>query len=150
MDIKNQMVKTSLVYAIISALLIGINCIYGLFGHGVHSPYMTYMFLYTLLGGSLFYIGLYKSLPSLIKSKAYRLLNNLYNSGIATLTVGSFLSGILEIAGTGSDYQKYFFIVGFSMVGLSVIVMSVAIIMQRNSQKQVEKVRSRDIVRDKS
>ncbi|MGE4508212.1 MAG: DUF2871 family protein [Eubacteriaceae bacterium] len=130
---KNKFVKTILVYGIISVLLVGINWIYSLFGHGVASPYMTFMFLYSLLGGSLFYLALFKSVPRLIESKGFRIFYNLYNSGIATLIVGSFLAGILEIAGTGSDYQKYFFIAGFSLIGIAVTIMIFAIVLQKNS-----------------
>lgn len=141
LDIKNKLFKTALVYAILSLLLIGINWIYGLFGHGVNSPYMTFMFLYSLLGGSLFYLALYKSVPQLIKSKGFRIFYNLYNSGLATLIVGSFLTGILEIAGTGSDYQKYFFIGGFGLIGIAITIMVFVIVLQKNtdSQKKTKK-----------
>jgi hypothetical protein len=104
------------------------------------------MFLYSLLGGSLFYLALFKSVPRLIESKGFRIFYNLYNSGIATLIVGSFLAGILEIAGTGSDYQKYFFIAGFSLIGIAITVMTIAIVLQKNTdsqkntKKQVKKI----------
>lgn len=143
---KNKFVKTILVYGIISVLLVGINWIYSLFGHGVASPYMAFMFLYSLLGGSLFYLALFKSVPRLIESKGFRIFYNLYNSGIATLIVGSFMAGILEIAGTGSDYQKYFFIAGFSLIGITITVMTIAIVLQKNTdsqkntKKQVKKI----------
>ncbi|WKY43241.1 hypothetical protein Q5O14_11290 [Eubacteriaceae bacterium ES2] len=141
LGIKNQLVKTILVYAILSVLLVCVNWIYGLFGHGVDSPYMTFMFLYSLLGGCLFYLALYKSVPRLIESRLFRIFYNLYNSGLAALIVGSLLTGILEIAGTGSDYQKYFFIGGFGLIGIAIMIMAFAIVLQKNadSQKKTKK-----------
>jgi hypothetical protein len=45
---------------------------------------------------------------------------NIYNSGIAILTVGSLLYGILEIAGISSVYIKYYSIVGWIAIGLGI------------------------------
>ena len=47
-------------------------------------------------------------------------ITNIYNSGIAILTVGSLLYGILEIAGISSVYIKYYSIVGWIAIGLGI------------------------------
>lgn len=104
--------KTIIVY-----ILCGIGCIfaekvYGLFGHGVRSAAMTWMFLYPLLGGGLLFLLLRFARPRIQRYGLYRLGYNLYNAGIATLTTGSFLQGILEIAGTASPY-----VTGFAAAG---------------------------------
>ncbi|MCX5999452.1 MAG: hypothetical protein NTU41_07625 [Chloroflexi bacterium] len=45
-----------------------------------------------------------------------RFVTNVYSSGIATLTVGSLLRGIFDIAGTSSPYQPVFVVAGVLMV----------------------------------
>lgn len=93
--------------------------IYNHFGHGVYSAYMTYMFLFPLiLGGGIY--GLILILP--MTKEISRLTFNLYNSGIATLTVGSLLKGIFEIAGTSSPYVVVYWLVGTIMVVCSMLM----------------------------
>ena len=41
---------------------------------------------------------------------------SLYNAGITTLTVGSILRGIIEIAGADTVYPVYYFVVGTALV----------------------------------
>lgn len=45
-----------------------------------------------------------------------RILFNLYNAGIATLTGGSILRGIIDIAGADTTYPVYYFLVGTVIV----------------------------------
>lgn len=94
--------------------------IYVLFGHGVTSPAMTWMFLFPLAGGLLIYL-VNRAKVDIEDAERLRSFSNLYHSGIATLTVGSFLKGVLEIAGTDSVYLLYFYIVGFGMVLLGIV-----------------------------
>jgi hypothetical protein len=113
-----QYKRTVIVYLCFSILTFAIDKIYALFGHGVSSEAMTWMFLYPLLGGGLFYLLLGLLFPEINSFSGYRLFYNLYNSGIALLTAGSLLKGILEIAGTGSSYLKFYYILGFVMMGI--------------------------------
>ncbi len=93
--------------------------IYNHFGHGVYSFYMTYMFLLPLvLGGGVY--GLMLILPQI--KEVSRLPFNLYNSGVATLTIGSLLKGIFEIAGTSSPYVVVYWLVGTLMIVFSVLM----------------------------
>jgi len=107
------MFKTALVFLAVSLFCVIFSFIYARYSHGVHSDYMTYMFAYPLIGGTIVYllIGLLSKarIPG-------RFVINVYNSGIATLTMGSLLRGILDIAGTSSRYQSVFMIVGALMV----------------------------------
>jgi len=125
-NIKNswQLRKTIWVYIILSITAIAVNNLYALFGHGVHSAAMTWMFLYPLIGGGLGYFLIERLMPAIIHTGGYRLFYNLYNSGIATLTAGSFLKGILEIAGTTSPYTICFYIVGLllAVAGLVILI----------------------------
>jgi hypothetical protein len=90
--------------------------IYALFGHGVRSPAMDLMFLYPLAGGALPFFVLGRFFPRFAKRRFFRPGCNLYNSGIAALTAGALLRGILEIAGTGSRWIGLFFAAGAIMV----------------------------------
>lgn len=111
------------VYTLITLLTFIVSKIYGVFGHGVTSPSMTWMFLWPLLGGSLVYYIIEKSRPSLVSTSYFRVFSNLYNAGIATLTAGSFLQGIIEIAGASSDYIPYFFLMGGTFIVAGCLVL---------------------------
>jgi len=106
-----------------SVLAAAVNFIYGIFGHGVHSSYMTWMFLYPLAGGALLYSMICIAVPGVIRLPQYRIFFNLYNSGIATLTLGSFLKGILYIAGTDSAYTAYFDAAGWGMAAAGLVLL---------------------------
>ncbi len=115
--------KTVLVYIILTAAAVLVNRIYAYFGHGVHSNKMTYMFLYPLIGGALYYLAIGSVFSKTNRLWGYRLFYNMHNTGIATLTAGSFLNGILEIAGTGSEYVKWFYLIGWLFVGSGLILL---------------------------
>ena len=53
-DIRKKFLKTIEIFIMITIFTFIFNKVYGIFGHGVTSPYMTYMFLYPLVGGVLF------------------------------------------------------------------------------------------------
>ncbi|WP_303870929.1 hypothetical protein [Acetobacterium wieringae] len=114
--------KTIAVYLLMTVLAIAVNLIYGLFGHGVHSAAMTGMFLYPLLGGALGYLLIDRYMVFITRFVVYRIGYNSFNSGLAALTVGSFLKGILEIAGTNSPYLIIFFFLGWVAVGIGLVV----------------------------
>lgn len=122
LDTNNKIVKIISSYIIASISAVIFDRIYSLFSHGVSSAYMTFMFLYPLVGGALVYCLIYFFQKNL-KFENLRLSFNFYNSGIAILTIGSLLEGILQIAGTSSDYTIYYFIFGFliSLISFSVI-----------------------------
>lgn len=123
-DILIQPRHAKMAYLILTVIAVAVAQIYGLFGHGVTSAAMSWMFLYPLLGGFLLYYILGKA-PIAVKSvKKYRLFFNLYNSGIAALTAGSLLLGIFEIAGTSSPFTIIFYLVGgaMSLAGLIVLL----------------------------
>ena len=128
---RKQIRKTIWIYLILSVTAVVINKVYGVFGHGVDSPSMTWMFLYPLLGGALFYFIIERFVPHIIKLSGYRVFCNIYNSGIATLTFGSLLKGILNIAGTSSSYLVFFYIVGGGFLVAALIMMFIKIINQK-------------------
>jgi hypothetical protein len=119
--------KTILTYLALTVTAVLVDNIYALFGHGVRSAAMTWMFLYPLLGGALFYFFIGIIIPGISHAAGYRLFYNVYNSGIAILTVGSFLKGILDIAGTSSPYILLFYMTAclFIAAGLTLLAFPV-------------------------
>lgn len=115
------MKRTIEVYLILAFAAVLTDNIYALFGHGVRSASMTWMFLYPLLGGALVYLLIELLIPRLSAAAGFRLSCNLYNSGIALLTVGNFLRGILEIAGTESAYVPVFSIAGWGFAAAGMV-----------------------------
>ena len=122
-DIRKKFFKTIVIFTMITIFTFIFNKIYGIFGHGVTSPYMTYMFLYPLLGGVLFYGIIMLLIPSIVNKKRYRFFYNIYNSGLAILTVGSLLRGVMEIAGTFSSYLMFYTLVGWISIIISIGVL---------------------------
>src|SRR5574344_616306 len=99
LDIK----KRSIFYGLFALICIIVNYIYSLFSHNVSSIYMTYMFVIPIVG----------YLFSLISNKY--LYNNLLASSILTITLASFLEGIIEIAGTDTIFV-------YILLGVSIIL----------------------------
>lgn len=110
--------KTSFIYLIISLFCILFGAIYEMFSHEVYSFYMVYAFTFPLVGGTLPFCIL-----GFVNAKKYPCTGtrNLYHSGIATLTVGSFLQGVLDIYGTTNALINYYWIVGGVLLIVSVI-----------------------------
>ena len=84
---KKHNIKMIVGYLIASVLSFAVNKIYAIFGHGVSSDAMTWMFLYPLIGGVLLYLLIESLIPQIKLFAGYRLFCNLYNTGIAVLTV---------------------------------------------------------------
>ncbi|HHV10663.1 MAG TPA: hypothetical protein GXX75_10345 [Clostridiales bacterium] len=117
-----QINKTGFVYLLIALFCALFGAVYERFSHEVYSGYMIYAFAFPLAGGTLPYMMLSVSgcrrLPG-------RLSLNLYNTGIATLTVGSIMQGVLDIYGTTNDLLKVYWFAGFgfTLTGLSVYIL---------------------------
>lgn len=120
---KKQTRKTIWGYLILSIIAVVVDKVYGIFGHGVESASMTWMFLYPLLGGALFYFIIERVIPHITKFAGCRVFLNIYNSGIATLTIASLLKGIFEIAGTNSPYLVFYYMGGMIFIAVGLIIM---------------------------
>ena len=121
-------IRTAAVYLAASVLCIAATNVYALFGHGVRSAAMDFMFLYPLLGGSLVFFAI-ASLPAALAKKIARrsrLGYNLYNSGIASLTSAAMLTGVMEIAGTGSRWIQLIKALGIALLAASIVCQSLA------------------------
>lgn len=122
-----------LIYVALSLVAIIADKIYDIFGHGVDSPAMTWMFLYPLLGGALFYFIVNLLISPINKVTGFRVFFNMHNSGIATLTFASFLKGVFEIAGTNSSYLKYYYVVGCLFIVIGAINLIIVVINKEQS-----------------
>ena len=101
--------RVSLIYLIVSLFCALFGAVYEMFSHAVYSYYMIYAFVFPLLGGTLLFqiiavIG--------IKHYPHTLAGKLYHSGIAALTVGSIVRGVLDIYGTTNALADYYWIIG--------------------------------------
>lgn len=124
---KKQLRKTILVYLILSAAAVAVDNVYGIFSHGVDSVAMTWMFLYPLLGGAQFFFIIDKLVPYVTNFVGFRLLLNIHNSGIATLTLASLLKGVFEIASTNSPHLVYYYGIGWVFIAAGLIIMFVMV-----------------------
>ena len=118
-DIKKN-VKTIFVYICFTIFCAFFGAVYELYSHEVYSYFMIYAFAFPLvLGVLLFSLVLLAGMrfPS-------RLSFNLYNSGVACLTVGSIMKGVLDIYGTENGLIYVYFIAGFlfSVSGIGIYI----------------------------
>ena len=100
--------RTGLVYLSAALFCALFGAIYEHFSHGVYSGFMIYAFVYPLALGALPFFAMSLSgrrLPG-------RLPFNLYNAGIATLTVGSIFRGVLDIYGTTNSLTTVYWALG--------------------------------------
>ncbi len=100
------------------------SAVYEFFSHGVYSPYMLYAFLFPLAGGAV------PALAIALRSKGFfpgEAARSLYQSALATLTVGSLFAGALEIYGTTSPLTCVYWIAS----GLFLAASLIAVITQR-------------------
>lgn len=111
-EIERQ-VKTVFVYSAVSVFCILFAFIYEQFSYGEHSYYMRMMFCVPLIGGIVPFLAVYLFK---LKYKYSRAAYNLWNSGIAALTCGCLIRGIIEISGRTTDYDMIYLILGISLL----------------------------------
>lgn len=124
--------RTSLIYMAISAGLAFAGAVYELFSHGVYSYFMIYAFAITLIGGALpymlSYIGSLTGRFTLLRSLLGSDHDVMYHAGIATLTAGSIMKGVLDIYGTTNRLT-----VAYPVVGAILIIAAVALAVRKNT-----------------
>lgn len=133
---KNSVSKMFKIYIGVSIFCVILWKIYGNFSHGVNSIYMTYLFAWPLIMGALVNL-VFMVIKKLPRPRSFSV--NLYNSGVAALTVSSLLRGIFEIAGTACYLQTYLYNVGrlFVLAGVVVYVVSSLSLLWQNTDKHV-------------
>ena len=112
-----------ILYLSISVLLLAFDRTYAIFSHGVSSLSMTLMFLPVLVGG-IFWVSLRGFFKARLRGhRLYRLLTFLFHSSIAFLVNGMLVKGILDIAGTSSNYILLFWVLSALLAGMSVLIL---------------------------
>lgn len=118
-DNKVRLLKTAFIYLLITIFCSVFGAVYELFSHEVYSFYMIYAFAIPLLGGVLPFM-----LATMFNTSEFpgRLSLNLYNSGIAALTTGSIVNGVLEIYGTDNPLVYAYVFSGILFILAGIIV----------------------------
>ena len=117
-DDRKKYAETVRAYLIISVLCAVYGMIYELFGHKVYSLYMIFAFVIPLLGGFVPSIIMYALKVKRCRAAA----DGLYRSGIAALTVGSIIKGVLEIYGTTNALSRLYLYVGAALTILGIVL----------------------------
>ena len=115
---KKREIKTAFVYLLVSVFCILFGAVYEYFSHEVYSFYMIYAFAFPLFGGTLPFMVLFMSNKRMPEKKPF----NLYNSGIAALTVGSIVKGVLDIYGTTNRLISVYWITGVLLCIIGVLL----------------------------
>lgn len=120
---QKKALKTAFIYLLVSLFCVLFGAVYELFGHEVYSYYMIYAFVFPLAGGTLPYFSI-----ALAYTEGYpkAIFRKIYHSGIAILTVGSILRGVLEIYGTTNRLLNIYWILGIAltMIGAVLCIMN--------------------------
>lgn len=104
--------KTLMISIFCSVFCLVFYMIYNVFSHGVHSPFMTYSFVWPLLCALPCFVFL--RVPGIPGPSLLSCL--IWNTGVAALTVSSILRGVFEIAGNSSFYQELMMYAGFLLL----------------------------------
>ena len=104
-------------YLAVSAFCLLFSTVYGVFSHGIHSPWMSFLAAWPLVLGAVPAAGrLMINRRSGKKMPGTCVWTDIYRFGIAALTAASLLKGILEIAGTDSGYPGLLLCAGAAML----------------------------------
>ena len=127
---RRELLQTALNALAISMFCFAFYCIYNLFSHGVHSPFMTYLFAWPLLlvavpAGVLYLVEPIPG-PSLLTSL-------FWNTGTAAVTISSLLRGVFEIAGNSSVYQRLMMCAGLVFLFIGAVLYGVGLFMRGRS-----------------
>lgn len=111
-------IKKNKLYLIATILTVTFSAIYEYFSHGVYSKYMIFAFIFPLIGFIL--STTYKH--NLIKKFPNKIVTNIFDASLATLTAGGILQGFLEIYGTTNSLIIIYPVVGLSLLLISIII----------------------------
>ncbi|WJQ85266.1 hypothetical protein QSV38_08020 [Streptococcus parasuis] len=112
--------RTFISYLAIAAFLFIFSRIYESLSYGEVSVFMHYMFCATLVGGIVL-LGLLQIKPNLS-----RMTYNLWNSGVATITAGCLLRGIINLSGRSTTLDQPYWYVGAGFLALSLITLFIS------------------------
>lgn len=137
-EIRVRTTKTALIYLAASIFCAVFGAVYELFSHGVYSYFMIYAFAFPLLGGVLPFLLLSyfaqrhtrtyqeSKIPSRFMPNTYA--RNTYHCGIIALTVGSLLTGVLEIYGTTNALLSIYWLAGSALMLVGIVIYLLSLI----------------------
>lgn len=94
------------------------GAVYEIFSHGVYSYGMIYAFAFPLILGVIPF-----SILAMLQKKTHLtgIMPGIYHAGVAILTVGSIVCGILEIYGTTNRLMFIYWLAGAALILVSVV-----------------------------
>ena len=95
---------------------------------------MIYAFVFPLMGGTLLFLAI-----ALFGAKGYPggMVGLLYHSGIALLTVGSILRGVLEIYGTTNHMLSIYWYLGIALTAIGAVLIVIQWILSVKDGKRL-------------
>ncbi len=116
-------------YFVFALAVLAFGAIYEHFSFGVYSPYMIYAFVYPLVLGVLPYTLLARA-GRMPESRAAGM--TLWGFGIVTLTVGSIVTGVIDIYGTTNALTRF-----YPAVGILLLVAGAALVPKTELKEDV-------------
>lgn len=108
-DNAGMAIRTAFAYLVISLGCVLFGAVYEIHSHEVYSFYMIYAFVFPLAGGALPFLLFCLFSFAHFPCKTAR---HFYHSGMAALTTGSLVQGVLDIYGTTNVLVAYYWIGG--------------------------------------
>ena len=122
-----------LVYIGVTIFCAIFGIIYEFNAHNVFSNSMMFGFMWPLFGGVVFYTFLKFVLKNYLPSQA---ASYAYNCGLATLTVGCYFKGVIEIYGTTREkYVILYTVVGIVLMSAALIFYAYGVFLKLRQQK---------------
>lgn len=115
---KKSSAATARTYLIVALICAIFGAVYEIFSHQVYSNFMIFAFTIPLLGGALPFFVLSRTDPI---RRPNELTRQLYHCGLATLTVGSFIQGVLDIYGTTNDLAVVYWVMGPALAAAALL-----------------------------
>ena len=123
-----------MVYLIISIFFFLFSRIYVSLSYGEYSFFMNTLSLVPLIGGGLL-VGLLLVQPNLS-----RVSFNLWNSGVAVLTVGFLLRGIINLSGRSTTLDWPYWLIGAGFLGLALVSISLSLFRSKKLTDEMVRV----------
>ena len=120
-----------MVYLILSIFLFIFSRVYVSLSYGEVSIFMNTLSLVPLIGGGLL-VGLLYLQPTLS-----RISFNLWNSGVAVLTAGFLLRGIINLSGRSTTLDWPYWVIGAGFLGLALVSIGLSLF---RSKKPTDKM----------
>ena len=123
-----------MVYLILSIFLFIFSRVYVSLSYGEVSIFMNTLSLVSLIGGGLL-VGLLYLQPTLS-----RISFNLWNSGVAVLTAGFLLRGIINLSGRSTTLDWPYWLIGAGFLGLALVSFGLSLFQSKKLTDEMVRV----------